>query len=516
MITKFKLLFLFIPALLYAQTKFVGEDVAGISGYIYNEFAEPLAGAEITIDNNGQYDISDANGFFELVPLVQGTYSIKVKHISYKPDVIENIKVNSGTITAADTVFLKTYIYNTENVIITATRNARKIYEVANALNLVDKLEIERRNSKTSAEALREEPGVFVQKTNHGGGSAIIRGLKSNRILILVDGVRLNNSTYRLGNHQYLTTVDPNLLERIEVIRGPGSVLYGSDALGGTINLISQMPDLTDNLNFNSTFSIRYATADDEKTSALRISLTSEKWAWQGGLRYSDFGDLKQGQYNIKKILLSDQVESIQKPTAYTAYDIDNKLFYKPGINQQWIFAYQLSRQEDVPRYDKYAYDNEFKWLYDPQERDLIYLSYQNRLHFSWLNSIQATVSWQRQLEGRKQQTQESSPLLVEQDEVKTSGLNLQFNSITGKHIFTYGFDFYSDDINSTASEKDLTTGAEDSGLRGRYPDEAEYNSYGIYFQDEWHPLSNLYLTLGLRYSAFKAKHKNQTLCTKY
>ena len=127
-----------------------------------------------------------------------------------------------------------------DEVVVTGSRVEESVYESPQAVSTVTREEVLKRNYRTTPEALTYEPGVMVQKTAHGQGSPFIRGLTGKQVLILVDGVRLNNSTFRFGPNQYLATVDPATIERIEVVRGPGSVLYGSDALGGVINIITR------------------------------------------------------------------------------------------------------------------------------------------------------------------------------------------------------------------------------------------------------------------------------------
>ena len=133
-----------------------------------------------------------------------------------------------------------TKVFQLEEISITATRYENSVFNLGNNVLVINPLEIQKRNLSTTSDALNDFSSVFVQKTNYGGGSPIIRGLIGNNILMLIDGIRLNNSTYRYGPNQYLNTVDPSLIDKIEVVHGPNSVLYGSDALGGVINIITK------------------------------------------------------------------------------------------------------------------------------------------------------------------------------------------------------------------------------------------------------------------------------------
>ena len=269
---------------------FAQNNNGSIEGTVINDRNEIIADVAIQI-NSGKYsDITDDKGHFIIENIPEGRYQIQFEHIAYKKLVINNISVTKYHLTSLDTIQLVHKILISDEFIVTADRIERNPFDTPNAVNLVSQNEIAERASKTSAEALREETGIFVQKTNHGGGSAIIRGLSSNQILILVDGIRLNNSLYRLGNHQYLTTVDNNSVEQIEIVRGPTSTLYGSDAMGGTINLRTQVPEYASS-DFASKFSVssRYASADDEKTISLRSEFSIHKLAFNAGFMDAKF-----------------------------------------------------------------------------------------------------------------------------------------------------------------------------------------------------------------------------------
>jgi hemoglobin/transferrin/lactoferrin receptor protein len=473
-----------------------------IHGIIYNTNNVPVRDAHIILEHPPRNDVSDQNGRFELGPLDAGTYSIRIEHVSYQTLELEKVNVKPGQITVLDTIFLSTGIYQTENVIITATRTGQKLAEIIPIVTMVNRREIERRNSQTSAEALREESGIFVQKTNHGGGSAIIRGLSSNQILILVDGIRLNNSTYRLGNHQYLTTVDNNMLARIEVVHGPLSVMHGSDALGGTINLVTENPQFSEGANqINYNFSSLYATADQAKTVHAGINFITSKLVFQSGFSYKNYGDLRQGTTNISNKLKTGIPGNTQKPSAFTAYDFNGKIIYTPGIRQKLIATYQQSRQDDVPRFDKYAYNGFNKWLYTPQKRDLLYGVYENKNKLGFINSFRSTFSYHRQQEGREKQKLPQSDLTKELDDVATLGFIFQAQSAYKSHLLNYGLDLYIDQVKSSAQIIDSTQTIQ--ATRGRFPDGARYNSLGIFLEDEYHFSKAWQLDAGIRYSVF-------------
>ena len=165
---------------------------------------------------------------------------------------------------------------------------------------------------RSAPEALQLTPGVFVQKTNHGGGSPIIRGLTGNQTLLLIDGIRLSNATYRYGPNQYLNTIDILGVEKIEVLRGSGSVQYGSDALGGTVQVFTRDVVTSDKPLWNGTLLTRIASHNMEQSLHGDLSYSTGKAAFRAGVTGRNFGDIVGGDTTGK-----------QSPTGYQELDFD-------------------------------------------------------------------------------------------------------------------------------------------------------------------------------------------------
>ena len=310
---------LFIYALFFIlimNSHSIQSQTGKVEGHVFEPTGEPVSNLHVMLTNAKFADVTDEHGYFIIENIPPGIYNIKFNHIGFKTRIIENIKIQKDQVLNLNKIVLQPQILQLNELVVTATRTNRNIYDVSQSINIVSETKIKERDVKTSAEALREETGIFVQKTNHGGGSAIIRGLSSNQILILVDGIRLNNSIYRLGNHQYLTTVDNHMVQQIEVVRGPTSVLYGSDALGGTINLITEQP-LFQSANFNLDYKIfgRYASADREKTTRTEVSFHNNKLALKSGFSYKSYGDLRRGRNSYYPQIEKSTNGFIQSPS---------------------------------------------------------------------------------------------------------------------------------------------------------------------------------------------------------
>jgi len=210
--------------------------------------------------------------------------------------------------------------YNLEDITVTGTRLERYSFEIPGAISVITQEEIRRRSLGTATDLLNEEPGIQVQKTTSGHGSPIIRGLTGYQTLILVDGVRLNNSTFRSGPNQYMATIDSGQIERMEVMRGYGSTLYGSSAMGGVINVITRSSINASNaLSFHPRIISKYSSADNGKYARLELSGGYKNFSLIAGGSYKDVDDLNPGKgYDIqlpnKKFIIISQEDPENLP----------------------------------------------------------------------------------------------------------------------------------------------------------------------------------------------------------
>jgi outer membrane receptor protein involved in Fe transport len=266
-----------------------------------------------------------------------------------------------------------------QDMVVTPTRNRRKLEEVPRAVNFVDQKALGERMPRNAAEALREEAGIQVQKTEHGGGNAIIRGMGSSQVLLLVDGMRLNNGTYRFGNHPYITTVDFGMLDRIEVVRGPGSTLYGSDAMGGTVNLITRNPVFAETgLTAGGRAFARYASADEEKIVRAEANVAGQGFGITAGAAIKEAKDLKRGTEALPWGQGPVATPGAAQPhSGYSGQDYDLKLAVSPVDRHRFTLGWQSTARPLIPRYDRYEDPGFYRWNYTDQERDLAYLQYE-------------------------------------------------------------------------------------------------------------------------------------------
>ncbi len=382
-----------------------------------------------------------------------------------------------------------------DEVVVTGSRVEESVYESPQAVSTVTREEVLKRNYRTTPEALTYEPGVMVQKTAHGQGSPFIRGLTGKQVLILVDGVRLNNSTFRFGPNQYLATVDPATIERIEVVRGPGSVLYGSDALGGVINIITRKrQSFKPGSAFNGEANLVYGSADKEKTARLAGEGNVDSFGYWLGGDYRDFDDLEGGG-DI----------GTQEFTGYNEYHANAVFTYRPSAKRRLDFIVQQTTQLNLPRTDKFVNSNESR-IYDPQERTFFSLQWDDAYHSAMTDRLKISLNYQLAHEALEQKKFTSSTLKSKDDKVGSTSLLMQADKAIGdSHLLTYGFEVYSDRVDSQRVDTDTSTGVS-KDKRGNFPDGSKYLTSGLYLQDQYFVSDTSTVTAGIRYSYSRAQ----------
>ena len=352
--------------------------------------------------------------------------------------------------------------------------------------------ELARKALRSTPEALEGLTGVFVQKTNHGGGSPFVRGVTGNQVLLMVDRIRLSNSTYRYGPNQYLNTVAPHSIERIEVVRGSGSTLYGSDALGGVVNVLSRGPRFTGGKPAASArLVVRGMSGGMDRTVRAEAEAGGARWAVYGGADAREFGDLVAG---------GDL--GTEAPSGYSERSSDLKALLRPSSSTILTLAYQHMKQNDVPRYDQVAQRGYLRYDFDPQVRQLAYARSQTFFGSPWLRRLDATVSFQRSVEGRVRQRR-GEPLQVrERDVVDTLGIVVEGRSEprSGWRM-TSGLEMYHDRVASAAAADNLATGTSEP-RRGLFPDGATATSLAAFTLHSF-DAGVLGLTLGARINSF-------------
>jgi hemoglobin/transferrin/lactoferrin receptor protein len=352
----------------------------------------------------------------------------------------------------------------------------------------------------------------------------MIRGFSANKVLIVVDGVRMNNAIFRGGNLQNVIAIDPNSLSQSEVIFGPGTVIYGSDALGGVMSFMTLEPKLNTDKKFTSSVNImgRYASANTERTGHIDVRLSGRRFSSVTSFTSSWFDDLQMGSNGPEEYLRRQYVETkgaedimvnssdrlIQKFSGYNQVNVLQKFRYRPHDRVDLTYAFQYSETSDVPRYDRliqYANPDTLKyasWYYGPQVWMMNMLNASLRLNSLLATEMKISLAWQQFEESRHSRRFADSWFRVQKEQVDmyTTNVDIEKRIASGRSLY-YGLEGVYNDVRSSAFRRDYISGAtEKTGTR--YPDgRNDYYTLAAYMNYE-HRLSNeLSMMAGLRYS---------------
>jgi hemoglobin/transferrin/lactoferrin receptor protein len=358
---------------------------------------------------------------------------------------------------------------------------------------------------------------LFVQKSQQGGSSPVIRGFEASRVLLMVDGVRMNNAIYRSGHLQNVITVDNMILDRLEVLYGPSSTLYGSDALGGVVNMYTKNPVLStiNKTNVSGNAVVRYATATEEARAHVDFNIGGEKWASLTSVTYGSFGDITQGArrqssyqtFGLKNFIVqrygstdsafANPNPNKQSPSDYKQVDVTQKFLFQPKENIQHILNIQYSNSSDVQRYDRLtevaANAPVFaEWYYGPQLRNMIAYNFSANKLAGFFREIKLTANYQDIEESRITRRFKNNNKDYRWERVNIFGFNADAKHYNGKNELHVGVETNTNYVRSTAERVNIVTGTI-SRIATRYSDgptkmsyNAAYAQHTLKINDRW------------------------------
>ncbi len=397
-------------------------------------------------------------------------------------------------------------------IVVSGNKFAEKKKNIVQKIDIISSSYIKKANAQNMGDLLMSTGNVFVQKSQQGGSSPVIRGFEASRVLFVVDGVRMNNLIYRSGHLQNIITVDQNILESAELLQGPSSTLFGSDALGGAVHMISKQPILSKEnkkTKISANFLSRYSSANAEKTNHVDVSVGWKKFGLLTSITRSDFGDSKIGKRDMKGFegfgtrpsyiqpfngttgdtIVKNSNDRIQRFSGYTQTDFTQKMLYKPNANTSHGLNIQYSTSSDVPRYDRlqdtmagllrYA-----SWYYGPQKRSLFAYTFSANNIKGFFKEYNATLSYQSIEESRITREYKRYDRFDKRiEQVGVTGLTIDARKKLKEDEITAGIDMQLNDLRSTASRTNLLTNAI-LPLDSRYPDgKNRMNNFGVYTQ---------------------------------
>lgn len=400
-----------------------------------------------------------------------------------------------------DTITLK-------EVVVSANKTEEPIEKVAQQVKVINAKQIFAQQAQTTADLLQLSGSAFVQKSQQGGGSPVLRGFEANKIVLMVDGVRMNNAIYRGGHLQNVITLDNNSLSRVEVLYGPSSTIYGSDALGGVVHFFTKKPSFstTGNTLFNGSAMVRYGTVNNERTANVNFNVSGSNLASFTSITASSFDDLLMGKkinpslgrafgerinyverINGKDSLLVNPNKYKQISSGYDQLDIVQKISHRLSDHLTHGINFQLSTSTDIPRYDRLTDPNaktilnQAEWYYGPQRRTMVAYDINHKADADGTN-FHVGINYQAIEESRINRGFNSSRRTSRIEKVNVWGISLDFNKNKGIHSFRYGADAQLNDLKSTAFVTNVNTN-EQSTQSTRYPDgKNKFNQAGVYF----------------------------------
>lgn len=408
--------------------------------------------------------------------------------------------VNIFSILALSDAHAKEVPETLDAIQVTATRREELAQDIPVAVTIKTRAQLDKTPAQTVADLLHGEIGTFVQQTTPGQGVVIVRGLKGSEVLHLVDGFRLNNAFFRNAPNQYPALVDALAVEQVEVVRGPSSVLYGSDAMGGVVHMITREPKF-EGSDWQTTgiWKSRYGSADSSTQNRLSLQTGREGLAMQFGSSYQDTQNLRVGG--------GDELPF----TEFSARYSDFALSWQPHPEHGLQVKMQYARQPKTPRFDELVpgfgqtRPTSSEFLFKPQERYFGLLRYQNGAATLLYDGFDLTIGRQDIVDGRLNRDFGTLNRDTERSRSELGGVLMQFDKTHGDALWTYGFERFADEIASTRVRTNINSGA--TSVRApRFPNGSTMGSKGAFIALDYYGIERLDIQAGLRHSRFSVK----------
>lgn len=497
--------FIFISSITFSQTLIIKDQTSG----------ETIPFVSLSSENNKRYTTADASGKADL-SVFKSTDKIYIRSLGYK-----TIQSSISDLLPIDEVFMEASNFDLDEVVLSATKWRQNRRDIPAKIASVTPRDIAFQNPQTAADLLATAGGVFVQKSQQGGGSPMIRGFATNRLLYSVDGVRMNTAIFRAGNIQNVINLDPFVMENTEVIFGPGSVIYGSDAIGGVMSFNTLTPEFSSDEKplIQGKANFRYSSANKEKTGHADINVGFKNWSFLSSISHWDFDHLRQGSHgpndyikdyfvqrqDDKDVIIHQEDELLQIPTAYSQSNLMQKIRFRP--NEKWDFNYGFHYSETSPygRYDRHLRKRNGtaqygQWDYGPQ------IWMMNNFHInyfdenSWFDDMSIRLAHQWFQESRINRTLNKTKQNRNDEEVHAYSANIDFiKALSSGHTLFYGLEYVFDDVSSKGKITDILSGVSSEGA-SRYP-KSSWQSMAVYITDQYKWNEKTTLSGGIRYN---------------
>lgn len=499
-------LWLGVSFYVHAQTITVTDMVTG----------EPLTQVNLYSDNPNIYAITNVKGQADISAFAD-TDLIYIRHLGYKTVTTNYSELEQDQFELA----LDPSAIDMDELVVSGTRWLQSSADVPSKIKTIIPQQVALQNPQTAADLLSVSGEVFVQKSQQGGGSPMIRGFATNRLLYSIDGVRMNTAIFRGGNIQNVISLDPYAIEQTEVLFGPGSVLYGSDAIGGVMSFRTLTPQLslTDEVLVTGKASSRYSSANNEKTFHFDVNAGWKKWAFVTSISTNDYGDLTMGSngpddyikpYYIERqdgvdVVITSDDPLIQNPSGYSQINMMQKLRYKPNTAWDIQYGFHYSETSEYGRYDRHnrmraGLPRYAEWSYGPQKWLMNNLSLDYTNNTLLYDHLTVRLAQQSFEESRIDRSLNDDMRSIRIEEVEAYSVNIDFaKSTSSKNKLFYGFEYVLNDVTSTGIDENINTDIRVPGP-SRYP-QSEWQSIAVFLNDQYKFSEKFLIQSGIRYN---------------
>ncbi|WP_321825884.1 TonB-dependent receptor [Maribacter dokdonensis] len=421
-------------------------------------------------------------------------------------------------------VYLVMKAQELDEVVMSVSKWEQQKRDIPNKIISLDARTITFTTPQTSADLLQNSGKVFVQKSQLGGGSPMIRGFATNRLLLSVDGVRMNNAIFRGGNVQNVISIDPYTIKNTEVIFGPGSVIYGSDAIGGVMNFYTNKPMLSENdsLLVSGKANYRFSSANNENTVHADVNLGMKKWASFTSMTYNNFQDLRMGSHGPDSYLRNNYVQTVngvdelvenrnpkkQVTTGYDQINMMQKFLFKPNSKWDLNLGAYYSETSNYSRYDRLIRPTSdglglrsAEWYYGPQKWFMGNAQLLKKGNGKVYDGLKLGMAYQFFEESRINRDFQDEIKNTTKEQVDAYNFNVDFeNKKIGDFKLYYGSEYIYNKVRSNGFDLNVNTN-EKTNAASRYPDGSSWQSLAGYVNGEYKAKPNFTLMSGLRYS---------------
>ncbi|NAS12557.1 TonB-dependent receptor plug domain-containing protein [Poritiphilus flavus] len=480
---------------------------------------EPVINVVVHNQDKSRIVLSDFDGKCDL-SVFDRNERLEFVHLSYQYKKSTKAQI----LRRGSRVYLTLSPEQLDEVVMSVSKWEQQKKDIPQKVATIDARSVAFTNPQTAADLLQQSGQVFVQKSQLGGGSPMIRGFATNRLLLSVDGVRMNNAIFRGGNIQNVISIDPFSVRNTEVIFGPGSVIYGSDAIGGVMNFFTKPAQFSqkDSMSISGNSVYRFASANEEHTIHADFNFGKKKWAFLGSVSYSDFGDLRMGSHgpdsylrnnfvlrrNDVDFLVPNANPKKQIPTGYEQINLMQKIRHKPNNNWNYDLSLYYSETSDFARYDRLIRPNtdgtglrSAEWFYGPQKWFMSNVQITKKGRGKFYDGVKLTTAYQHFEESRNERAFQDPIRFTAREKVDALSVNLDFeNKKIGNLRLYYGGEYVFNKVHSNGYQENISSGLIASAA-SRYPDGATWQTIAGYINSEFKSRPNFTYMAGLRYS---------------